>query len=243
MALTNLFEMVKADRYTQDGRDKINEAQKEVEDVRYKIGDISQKTGLRKTAEGWVDPKTGQKPKGTKKPNKNDSIAKKEEIGEEIKGNLNAAKYYFNKAQSFSTTDPSYKTYMLKAKEYNDKAKVQANENAFDWEEMHNRGITQAVEQYASESNGAENKQSNDMMSEMRNTDTPVRTAHSIINRGDLDNAITESAGDSETMEDIARDLLSPAFESLGEIPSNYLKNATDSLQKRYKLLEGRATR
>ena len=229
MALTNLFEMVKADRYTQDGRDKINEAQKEVEDVRYKIGDISQKTG--------------QKPKGTKKPNKNDSIAKKEEIGEEIKGNLNAAKYYFNKAQSFSTTDPSYKTYMLKAKEYNDKAKVQANENAFDWEEMHNRGITQAVEQYASESNGAENKQSNDMMSEMRNTDTPVRTAHSIINRGDLDNAITESAGDSETMEDIARDLLSPAFESLGEIPSNYLKNATDSLQKRYKLLEGRATR
>ena len=47
---------------------------------------------------------------------------------------------------------------MLKAKEYNDKAKVQANENAFDWEEMHNRGITQAVEQYASESNGASAK-------------------------------------------------------------------------------------
>ena len=80
---------------------------------------------------------------------KSDSVAQYEQIGGEIKGNLEAAKYYFNKAQSFSLTDPSYKTYMLKAKQYNDVAKAQADDNGFDFEEMHNSGITQAVNKYA----------------------------------------------------------------------------------------------
>ena len=80
---------------------------------------------------------------------KSDSVA--EQIGGEIKGNLEVAKYYFNKAQSFSLTDPSYKTYMLKVKQYNDSAKAQADDNGFDFEEMHNSEITQAVNKYAQE--------------------------------------------------------------------------------------------
>ena len=74
MALENLFEMVKADRYTQDGREAIIKAQeKETEDKVYNIGDISQKTGLQKTANGWVKPKNG-KQAGAKAETKSSSI-------------------------------------------------------------------------------------------------------------------------------------------------------------------------
>lgn len=63
MALKNLFDMVKADRYTADGREEIIKAQEaETEDKVYQIGEISQKTGLQKTANGWVKPKTGKAP-------------------------------------------------------------------------------------------------------------------------------------------------------------------------------------
>ena len=202
MALKDLFDMVKADRYTADGREAIIKAQEaETEDKVYQIGEISQKTGLQKTANGWVKPKNGKQPgakengplspakrkaeriakmqeetgkeapygrtlKGTPKTpddnpltestqtraaaeSKPDAADQRDKIGGEIKGNLEAAKYYFDKAQSFFLTDPSYKTYMSKAKEYNGKAKAQADDNGFDWEEMHNRGITQAVEEFA----------------------------------------------------------------------------------------------
>lgn len=68
MSLENIFDMVKADRYTQDGRDELIKAQEaEVEDRRYNIGEISEKTGLQKTAEGWVEPKKGKRPAGGKK--------------------------------------------------------------------------------------------------------------------------------------------------------------------------------
>jgi hypothetical protein len=67
MALKNLFDMVKADRYTQDGREELIKAQEaETEDKVYQIGEISQKTGLQKTANGWVKPKNGKQP-GAKK--------------------------------------------------------------------------------------------------------------------------------------------------------------------------------
>ena len=63
MALKNLFDMVKADRYTADGREAIIKAQEaETEDKVYQIGEISQKTGLQKTANGWVKPKGGKQP-------------------------------------------------------------------------------------------------------------------------------------------------------------------------------------
>ena len=54
MKLENLFEMVKADRYTQDGRETIIKAQKGINDRTYQIGEISERTGLLKTATGWV---------------------------------------------------------------------------------------------------------------------------------------------------------------------------------------------
>ena len=59
MELKNIFKMVKANRYTQDGRDELAKLQ-ETEDVKYKTGDISQKTGLQKQPDGsWAPPKKG----------------------------------------------------------------------------------------------------------------------------------------------------------------------------------------
>ncbi|MBO7612925.1 MAG: hypothetical protein J6S81_03810 [Treponema sp.] len=67
MALKNLFDMAKADKYTADGREALIKAQEaETEDKVYQIGEISQKTGLQKTANGWVKPKNGKQP-GAKK--------------------------------------------------------------------------------------------------------------------------------------------------------------------------------
>lgn len=126
---------------------KVQEA--DVEDRRYNIGEISEVTGLQKTTNGWVKPKNGKQPEAKKE----GSEAIRERGGQEIKGNLEAAKYYFDKAQSFSPTDPSYKTYMGKAKEYNDKARAQANQEGFDFEEMHNSGVTHAINKYAEGSN------------------------------------------------------------------------------------------
>lgn len=58
MTISKIWEMAKTDRYTADGREAIAKAREaDVEDRTYQIGEISQKTGLQKTAEGWVTPK------------------------------------------------------------------------------------------------------------------------------------------------------------------------------------------
>lgn len=60
MALKDIFTMVKADRYTADGREEVIKARNaETEDARrtYQNGEISEKTGLMKTPNGWVPPK------------------------------------------------------------------------------------------------------------------------------------------------------------------------------------------
>ena len=62
MALKDIFTMVKADRYTADGCEELNKARETAtEDARrtYQIGEISESTGLQKTANGWVKPKKG----------------------------------------------------------------------------------------------------------------------------------------------------------------------------------------
>lgn len=79
MELQSLFEMMKADRYTQDGRDELAKIQ-ETEDVTYKTGDISQKTGLQKQPDGsWAPPKGGAQPKmGSKEYNEKYGLSEKD---------------------------------------------------------------------------------------------------------------------------------------------------------------------
>lgn len=65
--IENIFRIIKADRYTKDGCDEIQKAKDNLaEDEKYNIGDISKKTGLQKTSNGWVKPKSGKKPSETK---------------------------------------------------------------------------------------------------------------------------------------------------------------------------------
>lgn len=69
MALKDIFKMTKANRYTADGREELIKAQEaETEDRRYNIGEISEKTGLQKTANGWVKPNKGGAGKTESKP-------------------------------------------------------------------------------------------------------------------------------------------------------------------------------
>ena len=80
MTLKNLFDMVKADRYTADGREALIKAQEaETEDKVYQIGEISQKTGLQKTANGWIKPKNEKQPGKTDKPNPNGVVAQQKQ--------------------------------------------------------------------------------------------------------------------------------------------------------------------
>lgn len=69
MGLQNVFEMAKADRYTADGREELAKAREaDVEDRTYNIGEISQKTGLQKTANGWVKPRAESNTAASKSP-------------------------------------------------------------------------------------------------------------------------------------------------------------------------------
>lgn len=87
--------MAKADRYTADGREAIAKAREaDVEDRIYQIGEISQKTGLQKTAEGWVTPKgKGQnaaieaKGKSEKLEEAKSIVEKKQKVAEGTKKN------------------------------------------------------------------------------------------------------------------------------------------------------------
>lgn len=91
MALKDIFTMVKADKYTQDGREEVIKAQQaETEDKVYQIGEISQKTGLQKTANGWVKPKTGKAP-GTKENAESKPVDK---------GDINPAESEYNSAHA-----------------------------------------------------------------------------------------------------------------------------------------------
>ena len=56
MTINEMFNMAKGQTLTQDG------CEADVDDKRYNIGDISQKTGLQKTANGWVKPRSGKAP-------------------------------------------------------------------------------------------------------------------------------------------------------------------------------------
>ena len=57
MAIKDIFTMIKADRYTSDGREELIKAQEAItEDIRYKPGDISKATGLQKQPDGSWKP-------------------------------------------------------------------------------------------------------------------------------------------------------------------------------------------
>lgn len=69
MTIQNMFNKAKGQTLTQDG------CETDVEDKIYNIGDISQKTGLQKTANGWVKPRNGKAPGAKTGPGKSPEAA------------------------------------------------------------------------------------------------------------------------------------------------------------------------
>ena len=116
MALKNLFDMAKADRYTQDGREALIKAQEEeTEDKVYQIGEISQKTGLQKTANGWVKPKSGKQP-GAKKQEK-EALKTFNKMTGSNKSDFESVKSEYNKALEKNTGKPAAESKPDTAKE------------------------------------------------------------------------------------------------------------------------------
>ena len=109
MALKDLLKAADADRYTQDGRDKLNEAL--AEDVRYKTGDISQKTGLQKQPDGrWAPPKETKY--GKVQQNKEGKWGVQQKLGKgsqfiEHKNEKEAGKALANYTAGYNTTERS----------------------------------------------------------------------------------------------------------------------------------------
>ena len=99
MELKNIFKMTKTDRYTQDGRDELAKLQ-ETEDVKYKTGDISQKTGLQKQPDGsWAPPKKGAETKSAEESKINETINAKraqQKEAEKAEYNRNIRSFYDN---------------------------------------------------------------------------------------------------------------------------------------------------
>lgn len=108
MDIKSVFEITKADRYTQDGRDQIAKIQ-ETEDKTYQIGEISQKTGLQKTANGWVPPKETKYGKVTEK---NGQVGVQQKLGkgskfEAFKNESAAKRALANYTTGYNTTERS----------------------------------------------------------------------------------------------------------------------------------------
>ena len=259
MALKDIYTMVKADRYTQDGREVLIKAQEaETEDARQPKGIYHWKSGdYRKEGDKYVKIGPGTGGAGPLNPAKKKAaraeIDLKKELWSDIKkreGALHAKGKWRNLED-----DPEYAQLMKQYREMDEaESKPEPGPDRDDSperQEYERQLSAQQAQRAADDPRGygyeeppmepaAESKP--DPMQEMRSTNTPIRTAAKIIERGDLDEAITNSMGDIESIQDIARDLLSPAFDAIGEdIPNNYLQHAVDYIQRRYKGLEQRA--
>ena len=112
MALKDLLKAADADRYTQDGRDELNEAlQADVEDRTYKTGEISQKTGLQKQPDGsWAPPKETKY--GKVQQNKEGKWGVQQKLGKgsqfiEHKNEKEAGKALANYTAGYNTTERS----------------------------------------------------------------------------------------------------------------------------------------
>lgn len=136
MELKNIFKMVKANRYTQDGREEIAKLQ-ETEDVTYKTGDISQKTGLQKQPDGsWAPPKETKY--GKVQQNKEGKWGVQQKLGKgsqflEHKNEKDASKALANYTAGYNTTERSkqdpHSNEARQAKQWNKETEKIAKEN------------------------------------------------------------------------------------------------------------------
>ena len=110
MAIKDILKAIKADRYTQDGREELIKAQEAItEDIRYKPGDISKATGLQKQPDGsWAPVKNApvnKKPDG--KSGSSEKHAKAMAHAEKV-GVVSEVPSGWKKAEGVTTTPNGY---------------------------------------------------------------------------------------------------------------------------------------
>ena len=154
MALKDLFKMAKADKYTADGREELMEARKaETEDRTYNIGEISEKTGLQKTANGWRPPKKGVAP-GTKSGVeliKRDQIKKQADFEKKIGDPAKAREQYWKEIKESSENKPDSAEKHAKAMENAKKVGI-VSKVPEGWKKA--EGVTTAPNGYVAITNG-----------------------------------------------------------------------------------------
>lgn len=237
MALKDIDKIIRADRYTQDGRDEVCKAlEKETEDKTYNIGEISQTTGLQKTANGWVKPKKARTGAG-----KNVHGAEIDRIYEKHQNRIKElkAKGYTDEQiendKVYQQTKEDMRNVGKKESKLNDKWQAQRaadDPRGYGYEEPPNKSAEEARhEQLVNEY----------WQSIRKAKHSPVSRVAAELERGTFDDAVINTMGDGKSMEDLARDLISPAFEDDGYIPQDKLDQARRFINRRYRMLEEKA--
>lgn len=187
MSLQNIFTMIKADRYTEDGCEELNKAKKEIEDARkfYKPGEISEKTGLQKQPDGgWAPPKGAQQAAGTKQ-------AENGEAPETASGNWQKNEDYLGRERISMKTPQGGKVSIYESdnpKQKNARFRVDTGSHYNEFNTMEEAKAF-AEKQYGAESkpdadNNPTGKWEETQMASGKIYDTPDKT-HRIIERND----------------------------------------------------------
>ena len=108
--------------------------------------------------------------------------------------------------------------------------------------------IQKGVDNYLSKKNEADPKSAEEARHEQlvneywqsirKAKHSPVSRVAAELERGTFDDAVINTMGDGRSMEDLARDLISPAFEDDGYIPQDKLDQARRFINRRYRKLE-----
>ena len=127
MAIKDIFTMIKADRYTSDGREELVKAQEAVtEDVTYKPGDISRKTGLQKQPDGsWAPVKNAPQSKKMNKAKQSEikkQAAFEKQIGDPAKAR---ADYWKEMNEASEKPMPGVEEIYNKTRGYEDRLKAE----------------------------------------------------------------------------------------------------------------------
>lgn len=235
MAIKDLMKATKADRYTADGRDELNEALKaDVEDRTYKTGEISEKTGLQKQPDGsWAPPKKrGTAPKmGSPEYNKKYGLTKKDvATGKEVDRIYEKQQNRIKELKAKGYTDEQIE---------NDKIYQQTKED------MRNVGKSKPAENKPAglqktpgAQRGTKEFDKNEYIDSMKNSkNAPVSRMAREIQRETFDDEIKSTNGDKAKIESLTEKLLSPATQSGIKISAESRENAKNLVESRYRQL------
>lgn len=260
MDLKNLFEMQKADKYTQDGRDAVIKAQ--TEDRVYQPGEISQNTGMQKQPDGsWAPPKSTKYGKVTT--NKEGKVGIQQTLGkgskfEEFANEKAASRALANLTAGYNTTERSkedpHSDKARQVKHWDKETEQIKKENKAERRAAHaaqfqNEAGAKQEAGIPKEATGTDrNKQlREEYFYSMKGTRAPVSKMAAEIERGTFDEEVINTMGGETSIEDLARDLISPAYEAYPDnenpqIPQEKLDQAKRVIQRRYKNLEREST-